>query len=531
MSADFNKPVTTDLYAATLSEIRDLIAELAKALDATTALNIPTGAVGFSSANSRWEKFNGTTWAALAAVYAIAISGNAGTASALQTARNIGITGDMTGTVSFDGTANVAIAGTLATVNANVGSFGSGTLIPVITVNAKGLVTAVSTTALTPAWANITGKPTTVAASGLADAISTGNIGTYAPTLIGGGASGTWGISISGNAATVSNGMYLTAITQTTTAGNVSRFRQNGTAGIASIGVDKAGLSAFSDTTGPAIISFNRTATPYGIYLGLDTDNVLKIGGWSFGASAATLIHSSNYNTYAPTLTGTGASGTWGINISGNAATATAATSATSATTATHLAGGGGGQIPYQSATGTTAMLAAGTAGYVLTSGGTGAPSWASQASLSVGTATNASNLTSGGTIASSVTATTQSAGTNNTTVATTAYADRAASAVGVKAWGYFTVTAGVVTVQASSGVTSVVRNSAGNFTVTLSAAPNGTSNWAPVVNSYGNTYQYMTGAKPTGNTTFDIRTQYPASISGVETATDQEYYVFHVYG
>lgn len=36
-----------------------------------------------------------------------------------------------------------------------------------------------------------------------------------------------------------------------------------------------------------------------------------------------TLIHSDNYNSYAPTLTGTGATGTWGISISGNAATAT----------------------------------------------------------------------------------------------------------------------------------------------------------------------------------------------------------------
>ena len=35
------------------------------------------------------------------------------------------------------------------------------------------------------------------------------------------------------------------------------------------------------------------------------------------------IIHSNNYNSYSPTLTGTGASGTWGINISGNAATAT----------------------------------------------------------------------------------------------------------------------------------------------------------------------------------------------------------------
>ena len=35
------------------------------------------------------------------------------------------------------------------------------------------------------------------------------------------------------------------------------------------------------------------------------------------------ILHTGNYNSYAPKLDGTGATGTWGINISGNAATAT----------------------------------------------------------------------------------------------------------------------------------------------------------------------------------------------------------------
>lgn len=39
--------------------------------------------------------------------------------------------------------------------------------------------------------------------------------------------------------------------------------------------------------------------------------------------SGATILTSSNYTTYAPTTTGSGASGTWGISISGNAATVT----------------------------------------------------------------------------------------------------------------------------------------------------------------------------------------------------------------
>lgn len=45
------------------------------------------------------------------------------------------------------------------------------------------------------------------------------------------------------------------------------------------------------------------------------------------------LIHSGNYNNYAPTKTGTGASGTWGINISGNASSATKLTSSAGSAT------------------------------------------------------------------------------------------------------------------------------------------------------------------------------------------------------
>ena len=76
-------------------------------------------------------------------------TGNAATATALATARTIAITGDLAYTPSaFDGTANITAAGTLATVNSNVGSFGSASVIPAVTVNAKGLVTAVSTAAV-----------------------------------------------------------------------------------------------------------------------------------------------------------------------------------------------------------------------------------------------------------------------------------------------------------------------------------------------------------------------------------------------
>lgn len=69
-----------------------------------------------------------------------------GSAATLTTGRTIAITGDLAYTsASFDGSGNVTGTGTLATVNSNVGAYGSSTAIPVVTVNAKGLVTAVST--------------------------------------------------------------------------------------------------------------------------------------------------------------------------------------------------------------------------------------------------------------------------------------------------------------------------------------------------------------------------------------------------
>ena len=51
---------------------------------------------------------------------------------------------------------------------------------------------------------------------------------------------------------------------------------------------------------------------------------------------------------------------------------------------ATNLAGGSNGTIPYQSASGTTQMLAVGTNGQVLTSAGVGAPTWATPAATGV---------------------------------------------------------------------------------------------------------------------------------------------------
>ena len=142
-----------------------------------------------------------------------------------------------------------------------------------------------------------------------------GNYNSYSPTLTGAGASGTWGISISGNAATVTNGVY------TNTAQVIAGLKQFNTSntGMANSAGNLANVEAYG-TGGAAMIGFHRPGV-YAAYFGLDSDNVWKVGGWSMGAVAYPILHSNNYTSYSPSLTGTGASGTWGISITGSAAT------------------------------------------------------------------------------------------------------------------------------------------------------------------------------------------------------------------
>ena len=62
--------------------------------------------------------------------------------------------------------------------------------------------------------------------------------------------------------------------------------------------------------------------------------------------------------------------------------------------TALNLSGGGAGQIPYQSGASTTAFLAAGTSGQVLTSNGTSAPSWTTPTAYATVTDDTTTNAT-----------------------------------------------------------------------------------------------------------------------------------------
>jgi len=75
------------------------------------------------------------------------------------------------------------------------------------------------------------------------------------------------------------------------------------------------------------------------------------------------------------TLQAPAVAGTTTLTLPATSGTVLTTASGTAAT-ATNLAGGSNGTIPYQSASGTTQMLAVGTAGQVLQTNGAGAPTW-----------------------------------------------------------------------------------------------------------------------------------------------------------
>ena len=196
--------------------------------------------------------------------------------------------------------------------------------------------------------------------------LNAGNYTSYAPSLTGSGASGSWGISVIGSSASCTGNANTASTLQTArTIGGVSF---NGSANINLPGVNTAGNQntsgnaattsqrAFSNdisTTGQGrftgwysggastalateigvsggqgyILAYNRGTNSYGtLNISGSGSSNLQFSGNTINATAGSLqqsgnqvLHAGNYTSYSPSLTGSGASGTWGINITGNA--------------------------------------------------------------------------------------------------------------------------------------------------------------------------------------------------------------------
>jgi hypothetical protein len=98
------------------------------------------------------------------------------------TARSVTMTGDVTWTVSLDGSGNVTAAGTLANSGVGAGTYNNvATEVRPFTVDAKGRVTGIgAAVTIAPLWASIASKPTTLAGFGITDGVRK-----YAAAIVG----------------------------------------------------------------------------------------------------------------------------------------------------------------------------------------------------------------------------------------------------------------------------------------------------------------------------------------------------------
>ena len=143
MSAiDATKPVSGN--GATTASVRANFSAAASEIDANTA----AAAAALAAANAHAARVDNPHTTTAAQVGAPSGSGTSTGANSGDNAINT-LYSAVVSNATHTGDATGATALTLATVNANVGTFGSGTLIPVVTTNAKGLVIAISTVAVT----------------------------------------------------------------------------------------------------------------------------------------------------------------------------------------------------------------------------------------------------------------------------------------------------------------------------------------------------------------------------------------------
>ena len=305
-----------------------------------------TTALGYTPVpNTRTLTINGTaydlsadrSWTIAAGVSSVTASGSGISASPTTGAviiSNTGVTSNVAGTgISVSGA-----TGAVTITNTGVTSVAAGT----------GISVSASTGGVTITNAGVTSvNGNTGAVTGI---ITTSNYNSYSPTLTGGGASGTWGISISGNSATTSQTNFTSLTVNSNTvlhAGNYSTYAapaanfkvlgQNVSYDVTrAIKTSGGGLAIYSGyssgsnrpTTYDVSAQFAATND---IAFEIAADWLSTAGPTLFARSLRdccqnwsswiTLLTSLNYNSYSPTLTGGGASGTWSINITGNSAT------------------------------------------------------------------------------------------------------------------------------------------------------------------------------------------------------------------
>ena len=315
-------------------------------LPGTAAVQVPSGttaqragSIGAFRLNldtGLFEGYNGS-WNAFAA-------GSGVTSVATGT----GLTGGpitSTGTISIDSTV-VTLTGTQTLTNKTI-SGASNTLTNIANASLTNSSITINGSAV-----SLGGSTTVTAAAPFALTIGTGLSGT----------------SYNGSAA-VTVAIASTAVTAAA---------YGSASSVATFTVNAQGQLTLAATTAIAINGNQITAGTVGVAYGGTGLASYAIGDLLYASGSTTLsklaLGATNY-----------------VLTAGASAPQYVAQSTLSVGTATNLAGGAAGSVPYQTGAGATSMLTLGTSGYVLTAGAS-APAYVAQSTLSVGTATNATN-------------------------------------------------------------------------------------------------------------------------------------------
>lgn len=179
--ANWSNPVLGTTYSTFLTELDARLDELAVQFNGTTPTNQPPNSIKWNDTSKIWEKWNGSTWGALATTYGI----TATAAVQLATARTIALSNHVSGNVSFNGTSNVTISATLATSGVTAATYGNATSIPQFTVDTYGRITSANTQV---------SLGTMASQSAGSVAITGGSISGTGITLLGGTGSNTEGV-------------------------------------------------------------------------------------------------------------------------------------------------------------------------------------------------------------------------------------------------------------------------------------------------------------------------------------------------
>jgi len=313
------------------------------------------------------------------------ITGTAAGLTAGTVTTNANLTGDVT---------SVGNATTLATV-ASAGSTGSSTAIPVITINAKGLTTSITTAAVVAPAGTLSGG---TLASGVT-ASSLTSLGTIASLVVTAGTisttpSGSTDIANKSYVDTVAQGLDTKASVVAATTVNITLSGTQTVDGIALIAADRClvknqtlpqnnGIYDVAAGAWTRSSDMNTWAQVPGAYVFVETGTTLADTGWvctsdaggTLGTTAIVWaqfsgagsgVSSLNFGTtgLTPATATTGA-----VTVAGTLAIANGGTNGTATPTSNGIVYGTGTTIAY---------TAAGTTGQVLQANTSGAPTWGS---------------------------------------------------------------------------------------------------------------------------------------------------------